>query len=196
MPFLSHLPAPICCLECTKASLSTPQPGDDPLLAAVNLLEANWISVQDTFELVSRVLSRMFVGLWPKKKAEVPVNDLNNLAKAFDTNDDPLLQLKGLSVKRGVEGAIALSYAHGADLDWEKIGSPHGRTRSELKIFFEKVKKLTPANMSIISPSAAATASLTLTLSTPVVATSVPPSTAETEGIAPSVATEQHAEVA
>jgi hypothetical protein len=89
--------------------LSTPQPGDDPLLAAVNLLEANWISVQDIFELVSRVLSRMFVGLWPKKKAKVPVNDLNNLAKAFDTNDDPLLQLKGLSVKPGVEGAIALS---------------------------------------------------------------------------------------
>jgi hypothetical protein len=41
----------------------------------------------------------MFVGLWPKKKVEVPVNDLNNLAKAFDTNDGPLLQLKGLSVK-------------------------------------------------------------------------------------------------
>jgi hypothetical protein len=176
--------------------LSTPQPGDDPLLAAVNLLEANWISVQDTFELVSRVLSRMFVGLWPKKKAEVPVNDLNNLAKAFDTNDDPLLQLKGLSVKRGVEGAIALSYVHGADLDWEKIGSPHGRTRSELNIFFEKAKKLTPAIVSIISPSSAAAASLTPTLSTPAVVTSVPPSTADTEGIAPFVATEQYAEVA
>jgi hypothetical protein len=91
MSFPSHLSAPFCCLECTKASLSTPQPGDDPLLAAVNLLEANWIPIQDIFELVSRVLSRMFVGLWPKKKAEVPVNDLKNLAKAFDTNDDPLL---------------------------------------------------------------------------------------------------------
>jgi hypothetical protein len=196
MPFPSHLSALICCLESTKASLSTPQPGDDPLLAAVNLLEANWISIQDIFELVSRVLSRMFVGLWPKKKAEVPVNDLNNLAKAFDTNDDPLLQLKGLSVKRGVEGAIALSYAHGADLDWEKIGSPHGRTRSELKPFFKKAKKLTPAIVSIISPSAAAAVSLTPTPSTPTVATAVPPSTADTEGIAPSVSTEQHAEVA
>jgi hypothetical protein len=37
----------------------------------------------------------MFVRLWPKKKAEVPVNDLKNLAKAFDTTSDPLLQLKG-----------------------------------------------------------------------------------------------------
>jgi hypothetical protein len=138
----------------------------------------------------------MFVGLWPKKKAEVPVNDLNNLAKAFDTNDDPLLQLKGLSVKRGVEGAIALSYAHGADLDWEKIGSPHGLTRSELKLFFEKSKKLMPTIVSIISPSATTAGSLTSTLLTPAVATSMPPSTADTEGIAPSVATEQHAEVA
>jgi hypothetical protein len=176
--------------------LSTSQPSNDPLLAAVNLLEVNWISIQDIFEFVSRVLSWMFVGLWPKKKAKVPVNDLNNLAKAFDTNDDPLLQLKGLSIKRGVEGAITLSYAHGADLDWEKIVYPHGRTRSELKPFFEKAKKLMPAIVLIISPSAAAAASLTPTSSTPTVATSVPPSTADTEGIAPSVATEQHAEVA
>jgi hypothetical protein len=66
----------------------------------------------------------MFVGFWPKQKAEVPKNDLKKLAKAFDTTDDPILQLKGLSVKRGVEGAITRSYAHGADLDWEKIGSP------------------------------------------------------------------------
>jgi hypothetical protein len=62
--------------ERTKALLPTPQSADDPLLAAVNLLEANWISVQDVFELVSRVLSRMFVGLWPKKKSEAPVSDL------------------------------------------------------------------------------------------------------------------------
>jgi hypothetical protein len=37
---------------------------------------------------------------------------------------------------------------------------------------------------------------LTPTLSTPAVDTSVPPSTADAEGIAPSFATEQHAEVA
>jgi hypothetical protein len=89
-------------------SLSTLQPGDDPLMTAVNLLEANWISIQEIFELVSRVLSRMFVGLWPKQKAEVPSSDLKKLAKAFDTNDDPVLQLKGLSLKRGAEGVIRL----------------------------------------------------------------------------------------
>jgi hypothetical protein len=44
---------PLCCTKLTKLSLSTLQPGDDPLMAAVNLLEANWISVQEIFELVS-----------------------------------------------------------------------------------------------------------------------------------------------
>jgi hypothetical protein len=114
-------------------------------MTVVNLLEANWISIQEIFELVSRVLTQMFVGLWPKKKAEVLKDDLKKLAKAFDTTEDPVLQLKGLSLKRGTEGAIALSYAHGADVDWEKVSSPHGRTRSELKAFFEKAKKLAPA---------------------------------------------------
>jgi hypothetical protein len=59
----------------------------------------------------------MFVGLWLKKKVEVPKDDLKKLAEAFNTTDDPILQLKGLSLKRGAEGAIALSYAHGADVD-------------------------------------------------------------------------------
>jgi hypothetical protein len=68
-------------------------------MTVVNLLEANWISIQEIFELVSRVLTRMFVGLWPKQKVEVPSNDLKKLAEAFDTTDDPVLQLKGLSLK-------------------------------------------------------------------------------------------------
>jgi hypothetical protein len=72
-------------------SSSSLPPGDDPLLTTVNLLEVNWISIQETFELVSRVLSRLFVGLWPKKKAEVPKDDLEHLAKSFDTIEDPTL---------------------------------------------------------------------------------------------------------
>jgi hypothetical protein len=48
-------------------------------MAAVNLLEANWISVQEIFELLNRVLARMFVELWPKQKAEVPNSDLKKL---------------------------------------------------------------------------------------------------------------------
>jgi hypothetical protein len=63
--------------------------------------------------------------LWPKQKGKVP--DLKNLAKAFDTPDDPILTIKGLSLKRGAEGAITFSYAHGEEVNWEKVSSSHGR---------------------------------------------------------------------
>jgi hypothetical protein len=165
-------------------------------MTAVNLLEANCISIQEIFELVSRVLMRMFVELWPKKKAEAPKDDLKKLAQAFDMAEDPILQMKGLSLKRGAEGSITFSYAHGADFDWEKVISPHGRTRAELKAFFEKEKKLAPALVSIISPSAAAAASATPPSSTPTTADSTPPSTSGAEGAKPSTTMEQNAEVA
>jgi hypothetical protein len=165
-------------------------------MAAVNLLKANWISVQEIFELVNRVLTRMFFGLSPKQKAEVPNSDLKKLAEAFDTTNDPVLQLKGLSLKRGAEGAIALSYAHGADFNWEKVSSPHGRTRSELKAFFKKAKKFAPALVSIISPSAASAASTTPASLAPATADSAPPSTVGADFAMPSSATEQNAEVA
>jgi hypothetical protein len=142
---------------------------------------------------VSRVLSRLFVGLWPKKKAEVPKDNLGKLAKAFDITEDPTLQLKGLSLKRGAEGAIALSFAHGADFDWEKVNSSHGRTRDEMKAFFEKAKKLAPALVAIISPSAASAAS---TAPAPMTEKPAPPSTSGDGFAMPSSATEQNAEVA
>jgi hypothetical protein len=99
-------------------------------------------------------------------------------------------------LKRGAEGAIVFSYAHGADFDWEKVSSPHGRTRSELKAFFEKAKKFAPAIVSIISPSAASAASATPTSSTPAMADPAPPSTAGAASAMPSSATEQDAKVA
>jgi hypothetical protein len=135
----------------------------------------------------------MFVGLWPKKKMEVLKDDLKKLARAFDTTEDPILQLKGLSLKRGAEGAITLSYAHGADVDWGKVSSPHGRTRTELKAFFEKAKKLAPALASIISPSAA---SVTSTAPPPTAEEPAPPSTVGEEFTMPSSVTEQNTEVA
>jgi hypothetical protein len=33
----------------------------------------------------------LFIGLWPKKKAEVPKGNLEKLAKDFDTTEDPTL---------------------------------------------------------------------------------------------------------
>jgi hypothetical protein len=60
-------------------------------MTVVNLLEANWISIQEIFELVNHILTWMFIGLWPKQKAEVPNNNVKKLAQAFDTIDDPIL---------------------------------------------------------------------------------------------------------
>jgi hypothetical protein len=163
-------------------------------LAAVSLLEAHWLSVQEIFELVNRVLTRIFVGLWPKQKAEVP--DLKNLAKAFDTPDDPILAMKGLSLKRGAEGAIAFSYTHGEEVNWEKVSHSHSRPRSELKAFFEKAKKYVLGIVSLISPSAASATSTTPISLTPVTSGSVPPSNAGAASAMPTSVADREAEVA
>jgi hypothetical protein len=165
-------------------------------MAAVGLLEANWISIQEIFELVNRVLTWIFVGLWPKQKAEVPDNDVKKLTKAFDTPDDPILLMKGLSLKRGAKGAIALLYAHGEEVNWEKVSSSHGRPRSEVKAFFEKAKRFAPGIVSMISPSAASTAATTPISLTPAMSGSVPPPNAGDASATPTSATDREAEVA
>jgi hypothetical protein len=165
-------------------------------MAAVNLLEANWISVQEIFELVSRVLTRIFVGLWPKQRAEMPDKDLKKLAKAFDTPDDPILLMKGRSMKRGAEGAIALSYTHGEEVNWQKVSSSHGRPLSELKVFFEKAKRYAPGIVSIISPSATSTTSAMPVSSTSATRGSVPPPNAGATSATPTSAADPEAEVA
>jgi hypothetical protein len=180
--------------EYSEVSTSTLQLDEDPLLAAVSLLEANWISVREIFELVNRMLTRIFVGLWPKKKANI--QDLKNLAKAFDTDDDPILTMKGLSQKRGAEGAIALAYVHGEEVNWEKVSSSPSHPRLELKPFFEKAKKYAPGIISMISPSMASatgTMLISLTLAT---SGSMPPPDAGAAFATPSSSMDCEAEVA
>jgi hypothetical protein len=41
------------------------------------------------------MLTQMFVGLWPKKRGEMPVDNLKKLVEAFDTLEDPVLAMKG-----------------------------------------------------------------------------------------------------
>jgi hypothetical protein len=160
---------------------------------AVNLLEGNWISIQETFELVSRVLLHLFASLWPKKRVTVPKDNLTELAKSFDTTEDPTLQLKGLSIKRGAEGAIALSLTHGTDFNWERVSSPHGHTRDEMKVFFEKAKKLASALLTTISPSAA---SVVPAAPPPAAKDPMPPSTSIEEAAVPPSSIEHNVEVA
>jgi hypothetical protein len=164
-------------------------------MAAVNLLELHWISVQEVLELTHRVLMRIFIGLWPKKKADMPTDDLKKLAAAFDTAEDHILSMKSRSVKRGAEGAIALAYSHGEEVDWEKVSSSRGRPLSELLGFFEKAEKYAPGIVSIITPSAASSTS-TPASSTPATSASMPPPSAGATSPAPTSATEPAAEVA
>jgi hypothetical protein len=118
----------------------------------------------------------------------MPTDDLKKLAAAFDTIEDPILLMKSYSVKRGAEGAIALAYSHGEEVDWEKVSSSRDRPLSELLGFFEKAKKYTPGIVSIITPSAA---SLTSTLASSTLATSasMPPPSAGATSSAPTSAT-------
>jgi hypothetical protein len=62
-------------------------------MAAMDLLDSNWKLVQEFLQLTCRVLSRMFVGLWPKKRAEMLVDDLKKLAEAFDTVENRVLTM-------------------------------------------------------------------------------------------------------
>jgi hypothetical protein len=101
-------------------------------MATVNLLELHWISVQEVLEVTRRVLTRFFVGLWLKKKAYMPTTNLKKLATAFNTTEDPVLLMKGCSMKQGAEGAIALDYSHGEEVDWEKVSSSCGQPLLEL----------------------------------------------------------------
>jgi hypothetical protein len=184
------------CVEHTGVSSLSLQPENDSLMAAVNLLEANWISVQEIFELASRVLTQIFVGLWPKQKADMPADDLRKLANVFDTPEDPILLMKSRSVKQGAEGAIALTYAHGEEVDWEKVSSSHGRPLLELRGFFEKAKKYAPGIVSIVSPSAASTTSSAPVSSTPTTSALKPPLNTGATSSTPAAAADPEAKVA
>jgi hypothetical protein len=181
--------------ECTGVPLAPLQPNDeDPLMAAVNLLELNWISIQEILELTRQVLKRIFVGLWSKKRADMPSNDLKKLAATFDTVEDPIMSMKSHLVKRGTEGAIALD-SHGEEVDLEKVSSSRGRPLSELLGFFEKAKKYAPGIVSIITPSVASSTS-TPSSSAPAPSTSMPPPSAGAASPAPSTTTKPATEVA
>jgi hypothetical protein len=188
----------IFCVSAEKVgvSLEPLQPdNEDPLTAAVDLLESNWKLVQEVLQLSRRVLTRMFVGLWPKKRAEMPVDDLKKLAAAFVTIGDPIITMKSRSVKRGVEGVIALTQSHGEEVDWEKVSSSRACPLSELLGFFEKAKKYAPGIVSIITPSAASSTSTPISL-TPAASALMPPPSVAADSSAPSTATEPSAEVA
>jgi hypothetical protein len=96
----------------------------------------------------------------------MPTGNLRKLVVAFDAPEDHVLQLKLLSVRRGVEGTIALTQSHGEEVDWEKVGSYYARPPAEMKEFFKKAKEYAPRLVSLILPAP--------TPSTPAPVTSAP----------------------
>jgi hypothetical protein len=123
----------------------------------------------------------MFVGLFPKKKDELPAGNLWKLVEAFDTIEDPVFAIKLRSVKRGVEGMIALAQLHGEEVDWEKVGSSYPCPPAEME-FFKKAKGCAPKLVALILPAP--------TPSNPMPGTSAPSSSMPTPGAsAPSSST-------
>jgi septum formation inhibitor-activating ATPase MinD len=89
----------------------------DSLLDAIDVLESNWKLARNIIQQTRHVLICMFVGLLPKKKDEMPANNLQKLIAAFDTIEDLVCAMKCISVKQGVEGAIALAESHGEEVN-------------------------------------------------------------------------------
>jgi hypothetical protein len=90
---------------------------EDPLLDVVDVLESNWKLVSNILQQTRHILICLFIGFWPKKKDEMPADNLRKLVLAFDTIEDPAHAMKCISVKRGVEAAIALTQSHGEEVN-------------------------------------------------------------------------------
>jgi hypothetical protein len=125
----------------------------------IDVLELKWRNVQNVLQRTRHVLPHLFIGLFTKKKDEMPIGNLRNLVEAFDTLEDPVLQLKLSSVKQGVEGTIALTQSHGESVDWEKVSSSDARCPAEMKEFFAEAEKYVPKLVSLILPVPAPSAS-------------------------------------
>jgi hypothetical protein len=131
----------------------------------------------------------MFVGLFSKKRDEMPAENLRKLIAAFDTIEDPIHAMKLISVKRGVEGVIALAQSHGEEVDWEKVGSSYACPLVEVMEFFKKAKEYAPKLVSLILPAP--------TSSTTAARSSMPSSSTPTpDASAPSAPTNPATEVA
>jgi hypothetical protein len=128
---------------------------EDLLLDAVDVLESNWKLARNILQQTRHVLIRMFVGLFSKKKDEMLADNLQKLVVAYDTIEDPVRAIKHISVKRGVEGAIALAQSHGEEVNWEKVGASYACPLVEMMEFFKKAKEYAPKLVSLILPPAA-----------------------------------------
>jgi hypothetical protein len=108
----------------------------DPLLDTIGVLESNRRNIRNVLQQISHVLPRLFVGLFPKEKKDMPTGNLRRLVEAFDTLEEPTHQLKLSSVRRGSEGTVALALSHGKVVDWDKVSSSHARRLIRCKCIY------------------------------------------------------------
>jgi hypothetical protein len=94
----------------------------------------------------------MFVELFLKKRDQMPSKNLRKLVAAFDAIKDPVRVMKLISVKQGVEGAIALAQSHGEEVNWEKVDSLYACPLSEMMELFKKAMEYAPKLVSLILP--------------------------------------------
>jgi hypothetical protein len=118
---------------------------EDPLLDVVDMLESNWKLAQNILQQTRHVLIHMFVEFWPKKKDEMPSDNLWKLVRAFDTIEDHVRAMKRISVKQGVEGAIALAQSHGKEVNWEKVGASYAIPLVEMMDFLRRRRSTRPS---------------------------------------------------
>ncbi|KAM0887634.1 hypothetical protein ACQ4PT_028891 [Festuca glaucescens] len=89
----------------------------DPLLDSLTMLEANSVWVRNVLVHARRAFKRLFGHFFPRKKEP---EDLLDLANVFTAKEDPALNYRRAATKTGVEIAMAMSMAHGENVNWEK----------------------------------------------------------------------------
>jgi hypothetical protein len=94
----------------------------------------------------------MYFELFPKKKDDFPAGNLRKLVEAFNTLEDPTLQFKRSSMKRGAEATIALSMLHGEEIDWVKVSSSLALGLAKMNKFFVEAKKYSQNLVELILP--------------------------------------------
>jgi hypothetical protein len=98
------------------------------------------------------VLTRLFFELFPKKKDDFPIGYLRKFVESFDTIEDPTLQFKRSSVKRGAEAMIAFSMSHVEEINWMKVSLSLALGLVEMKSFFAEAKKYSAKLIELILP--------------------------------------------
>jgi hypothetical protein len=72
---------------------------EEPLLDAVDMLKSNWKLARDILQQTRHILIHMFIRFWPKKKDEMPADNLRKLVAAFDTIENLVPAMKRIAVK-------------------------------------------------------------------------------------------------